>query len=111
MQDRYTGTARRILQEGRLQEVVELHALTTPGLDAQVTLGRRDIELGALERGVFRLQQALQHPDMDARTRADALYGIGVAARLLEDDALRDMVDAELSRLPKDGEAHRQAVP
>ncbi|GEM_PF-4017479 len=110
MQDRYTGTARRILQEGRLQEVVELHALTTPGLDAQVTLGRRDIELGALERGVFRLQEALQHPDMDARTRADALYGIGVAARLLEDDALRDMVDAELSRLAQDGEAHRQAL-
>lgn len=110
MQDRYAETARRLLQEGRLQEVVELHALTAAGLEAQVTLGRRDIELGALDQGIFRLQNALQHPELDGRSRADALYGIGVAARLLGYDTLRDRVDAELSQLPDDGAAHRLAL-
>jgi len=110
MRRRYDEPARRLLEAGMLQEVVQSHALTRPGLEAQLRLGRMDVELGALQQGVLRLELVLLHPDADADSRASALYGLGVAARLLGDEALRDRVDENLEALAEAGAPLRNAL-
>ncbi|MDG2200924.1 MAG: PQQ-like beta-propeller repeat protein [Phycisphaerales bacterium] len=110
MRRQYDEPAQRLLEAGMLQDVVQLHALTRPGLEAQLRLGRTDIELGALQQGVRRLELVLEHPDVEPASRAAALYGLGVASRLLGDLPMQIQVDADLEALPVEGAAFRDAL-
>lgn len=92
-----TPQARRFLESGALERLIETRFLTEPALDATLRLAQADVESARFARAVQRLLEVGRHPDLAGRQAAHRWFLLGLAANHLENTDLRNRAINELA--------------
>lgn len=98
-----TPTARRLLEEGRYDELLRTRFLTEPALEAAIRVAQDAVERAHFSRALRGLDELAMHPDLGGRRAAYRWLLLGLAANHLGDtvrrqqarDALSEAADAD----------------
>ena len=99
--------AARLLHGGHLQRVALTRSLTESGLEALLRLAQENLESAHFHSALDWLQEAREHPDLDARRAAHCWYMIGAAASYIDRSDLFGEAAAALDALGSVGQRLR----
>jgi outer membrane protein assembly factor BamB len=98
-----SAAAQRMLEAGDLRTLAMTRSLTTAGLEAMLRLGQQAIEEARFETSRRWLDEAAEHPDLDAHRAAHCWFMIGLAGHYLGDGESFARARAQLGLLGADG--------
>jgi len=100
-----TTEARRLLDAGLLNRLIETRFLTEPALEAVIRSAQEEVEAGRFAAALQLLGDAASHPDLTGRRAAYRWMLVGLAAHHLGLDSEREAAIAALEAAAPDADA------